>query len=77
MVYDRTLDKELAKMELELDNTKIVVSVQQYDLGAKKLQLMRKNKDEMGEWKWSKLGRLTKEEVQGTSALMEKMAEKM
>ena len=62
--FDKSLDKELFGEEVSFDTTKIRVSVMSYNEGVKKLQISRENLNpETGDWRWSKLGRMNKEEV--------------
>jgi len=63
--FDSSLDEQLFSKALEGDGVKIVVSVHSYNNGAKKLQLVRETKDAEGNWRFGKLGRLTKSEVEG------------
>ena len=65
MPYDASLDKQVFAKSFELDGTKITVSIYSYNGGVKKLQLSRENQDAEGQWRFSKLGRMTKEESQG------------
>lgn len=65
MKFDSSLDETLFSKELEGDGVKIVVSVHSYNNGQKKLQLVRETKDAEGNWRFGKLGRLTKAEVEG------------
>jgi hypothetical protein len=65
MPYDSTLDKQTFSKSLETDSTKVTVSVYSYNNGPKKLQISRENMDAEGQWRFSKLGRMTKEEFQG------------
>jgi len=63
--FDKSLDKELFKKEISLDNTKVVVGVYSYNENAPKLQLSRLNyNEERDDYSFAKLGRLTKEEVE-------------
>jgi hypothetical protein len=63
--FDSSLDEQLFSKALEGDGVKIVVSVHSYNNGQKKLQLVRETKDAEGNWRFGKLGRLTKAEVEG------------
>ena len=63
MPYDASLDKQVFAKNHEVDGTRITVSIYSYNNGAKKLQLSRENQNAEGEWRFSKLGRLTKEEA--------------
>ncbi len=63
MPYDSSLDKQLFTKSWEGEGTKISVSVYSYNSGVKKLQISRENIGPEGEPRFSKLGRLTKEEA--------------
>ncbi len=65
MPYDQSLDKQLFTKAFETDAGKIIVSVYSYNGGAKKLQLSRETTDKEGKPTFAKLGRMTKEEVEG------------
>jgi len=71
MPYDSSLDECLFSKFYESDNDKITVSVQCYNKGVKKLQITRQNKMENSELRFTKLGRLTKEEVVGILPFIE------
>ena len=64
MPYDSSLDKQVFAKSHEIDGTKVTVSIYSYNGGAKKLQISRENQNAEGEWRFSKLGRMTKEEFQ-------------
>ncbi len=64
MPYDATLDKCLFSKAWENDLGRIVVGVFSYNNGQKKLQISRENKSDSGEYRFAKLGRMTKEEAQ-------------
>ena len=64
MPYDSSLDKQLFTKSWEGEGTKINVSVYSYNNGPKKLQISRENLNAEGEVRFSKLGRLTKEEIE-------------
>ena len=65
MKFDSSLDEQLFAKALENDGVKIVVSVNRYNNGQKKMQLVRETRDAEGNWRFGKLGRLTKVEVEG------------
>ena len=65
MPYDSNLDNRLFAKSFESDDTKITVSVYSYNNGPKKLQISREVPDAEGNFRFAKLGRLTKEEFQG------------
>jgi len=50
-----------------------VVSVYAYNKGQKKLQITRENKTREGEYRFTKLGRMTKEEVQAVLPLIQEV----
>ena len=73
MAFDKSLDKEIFGETAEFEATKIRVSVFSYNEGTPKLQLSRENRNmESAEWSFSKLGRMTKEEVIAIKPLIEK-----
>jgi hypothetical protein len=77
MPYDKSLDQELFKETKEFDGTRVTVGVFSYNGGEKKLQLGRENQDASSEWRFSKLGRMTKDEVQAVVPIMMKAVENM
>ena len=76
MPYDSSLDDQLFSKTYENENTKIVVSIYSYNNGAKKLQIGREIKTG-GEFKFSKLGRMTKEEITAILPLIEEAIKAM
>lgn len=64
MAYDKSLDECLFSKSADIEMDRITVSVQQYNKGQKKLQLSRESKNAQDEYKFAKLGRMTKEEVE-------------
>ena len=64
MPYDSALDEKLFSKSWEDDATKVSVSIYSYNKGLKKLQISRENKDAEGELRFSKLGRMTKQEAE-------------
>ena len=75
--FDKSLDKELFSESVEFDKTKVTVAVFSYNEGTPKLQLTRQNRTGDGEYSFTKLGRLTKEEVAAVLPMMEKAKEKL
>lgn len=71
MPYDSSLDKQLFTKSWEGEGTKISVSVYSYNNGPKKLQISRENLDAEGQVRFSKLGRLTKEELTAILPLLQ------
>lgn len=72
MPYDSKLDENLFSESWESDSERLTVSVYSYNKGAKKLQISRENKNNEGELRFAKLGRLTKDEINGISPLIQK-----
>ena len=63
MPYDPNLDECLFQKVWETEVQRLTVSVYSYNKGAKKLQITRENKTADGEFRFAKLGRLSKEEI--------------
>jgi len=63
MPYEPDLDKKIFYETKEFENTRITIGVFSYNEGEKKLQLTRENMVQ-DEWRFAKLGRMTKEEVE-------------
>ncbi|NLE64613.1 MAG: hypothetical protein GX606_01710 [Elusimicrobia bacterium] len=72
MPYDSSLDVSIFKETKEFDGTRITVGVFSYNGGEKKLQVGRENQDAGGEWRFSKLGRMTKTEAEAVIPVMTK-----
>jgi len=64
MPYDASLDQSLFSKTWENETGRLVVSVFSYNKAPKKLQISRENKTADGEYRFSKLGRLSKEEIE-------------
>lgn len=77
MPYDQSLDAETFKVSKEFDGTRISVGVYSYNGGAKKLQVTRENKDQNEQWRFAKLGRMTKDEAKEVIPVMMKAVETM
>jgi hypothetical protein len=72
MPYDASLDEKLFAKSWEGNGSKITVGVYSYNNGAKKVQLSREltTEERGGKPGFAKLGRLTKEELQGILPLL-------
>ncbi len=70
--FNKSLDKELFAESVEIGLTKITVAVYSYNSGTPKLQISRQSRDMEGEYQFSKLGRLIKEEVEAILPFIEK-----
>lgn len=77
MAFDKNLDKELFSETVNFETTHIKVGVYSYNEGEKKLQISRENMNQDGEWSFSKLGRMFKDEVEAVLPLIEKAVEHM
>jgi hypothetical protein len=63
MPYDASLDSQIFTKSWETEDQKITVSVYSYNNGPKKMQIVREVKDNQGNFRFSKLGRLSKDEI--------------
>ena len=64
MPYNKSLDIDIFKDVKEFEDTRITVGVFSYNGGEKKLQISRENKNATEEWRFAKLGRMNKAEIQ-------------
>lgn len=64
MPYDASVDENLFSKSAETEAGRITVSIYSYNQGMKKLQISRENRDPQGDFRFSKLGRITKEEAE-------------
>jgi hypothetical protein len=71
MAYDASLDEEVFAKAWENDAGRLVVGVYSYNNGPRKVQIRREPKSEEGRPSFAKLGRLTKEELQGILPLLQ------
>jgi len=73
MAFDKNLDKALFSETVSFETTKITVSVMSYNGGTPKLQISREDlNNSTGEYTFSKLGRMFKEEVEAVVPLIAK-----
>lgn len=77
MPYDSNLDAQMFSRFWENGNGKIIVSVYSYNNGPKKLQLTREIRGAEGNFIFAKLGRLSKEEIQGILPLIQEAMDVM
>ena len=77
MPYDPTLDDKIFSKEWENDGIRIVVSIFSYNKGIKKVQISRETQNAEGEYRFGKLGRLTKEELEGILPLLKEIQAKL
>ncbi len=72
MAYDSSLDQQMFAKSWEGGSSKLTVAVYSYNNGPKKIQISRALLDqEPGRPSFAKLGRMTKEELQGILPLLE------
>ena len=77
MAFDKNLDKELFSETKEFETSKLKVGVYSYNDGEKKLQISRETRNQDGEWKFAKVGRMFKDEVEAIIPIMQKALEHM
>ena len=77
MAYDRELDECLFSKSVEKESERLIIGIYSYNKGKKKVQISRENKDSQGNFKFAKLGRLTKEEVESLLPLLQEAAKLM
>ena len=77
MPYDSALDKEIFSKSVESDTAKLSVKIMSYNDGARKLQISRERRDQSGAFKFAKLGRLTKEELESILPLIQEAQSQM
>ncbi len=70
--FDKSLDKEVFSESAEFDRSKITVAVFSYNNGQAKLQITQENKTAAGEYQFTKLGRISKDELSVILPLVEK-----
>jgi len=63
MPYDSSLDEQVFSKAWETDAGRLTVSVYSYNKGQKKLQITRETRNAEGGLRFTKLGRMDKEEV--------------
>lgn len=77
MPYDSNLDESLFSKSWESESERLTVSVYSYNKGTKKLQISRENKDTQGNFRFAKVGRMTKEEIQSLLPLLQEALKHM
>jgi hypothetical protein len=71
MPYDSSLDQKVFSKEWVTDRERLTVSVYSYNNGPRKLQITRENKDKEGNYRFTRLGRLSKEEIDAILPLIQ------
>ena len=77
MPYDASLDKEAFSKSVENESGRLSVKVMSYNDGPRKLQISRERRDQEGSFKFAKLGRLLKEEVENILPLIQEAYSEM
>ena len=77
MPFDPSLDKKIFYETKEFENTRVTVGVFSYNEGEKKLQLSRENVAQTEEWRFAKLGRMTKDEIEAILPLIQSALKQM
>ena len=71
MPYDASLDEQISAKEWEGQGCKLIVGVFSYNGGQRKVQIRRELSTEEGRPGFAKLGRLTKDELEGILPLLQ------
>ena len=77
MPYDSSLDQKVFAKTWEGHGTRLIVGIYSYNNGPKKLQISRELLTEDGKPSFAKLGRMTKEELQGILPLIQEASSAM
>lgn len=71
MPYNSDLDECMFSKSYETEAERLSVGVYSYNKGAKKLQISRESKGNQGDFKFAKLGRMTKQELMSLLPLLQ------
>ena len=71
MAYDSSLDQQLFARSWDSPTSKLIVGVYSYNNGPRKVQITRELANPEGKPGFAKLGRLTKDELQGILPLLQ------
>ena len=71
MAYDSSLDQQVFAKTWNGQGSRLIVGVYSYNNGPKKLQISRELLSDDGKPSFAKLGRLTKDELQGILPLIQ------
>jgi len=77
MPYDASMDQCLFSKNYENDMGRLTVGVHSYNNGPKKLQISRETRGTEGEFKFAKMGRLAKEELQAILPFLQEALKNM
>ena len=71
MAYDSSLDQQVFAKTWNGQGSRLIVGIYSYNNGPKKLQISRELLSDDGKPSFAKLGRLTKDELQGILPLIQ------
>ena len=77
MPYDGALDKEIFGKSVENELGRLSVKIMSYNEGVSKLQISRERRGPDGDFKFAKVGRMTKEEIESIVPLLQEAILKM
>lgn len=77
MPYKSDLDVQVYSNSWENDSDKIIVSVHSYNNGPRKIQITREIKNRDGKLSFTRLGRLSKDEITGIMPLIQEALKSM
>lgn len=77
MPYDASLDKEIFGKSVENELGRLSVKIMSYNEGASKLQISRERRGPDGDYKFAKVGRMTKEEMESIIPLLQEAISNM
>ena len=77
MPYDSSLDECLFQKNWEAESQRLTVSVYSYNKGAKKLQITRENRGPGGDFRFTRLGRMSKEEIEAVLPIIQEAVKNM
>lgn len=77
MPYDASLDQCLFSKNYEAETGRLTVGIYSYNNGPKKLQISRETRGGEGDFKFAKMGRLTKEELQALLPFLQEALKNM
>ena len=77
MPYDSSLDEQLFTKSHETETSRLTVSIYSYNSGPKKLQITRENRGPEGDFRFTKLGRMAKDEVEVVLPLIQEAVKSM
>ena len=77
MPYDSNLDERVFSKNIENELGRLTVGIYSYNQGTKKLQISREKTGADGDFKFAKLGRVTKEELESLLPLLQEALKHM